>query len=60
MKKRRFRELEHGVLTLLGTKRGSKNYKIYELMYELIEYHKVREHFLKKIAKEIGLNYFHM
>lgn len=60
MKRKRIRELEHGVLQLLSTKRGGKNYKTYELMYELLEYHKIRERFLEKIVKEIGSNYFHM
>ena len=60
MTKQEVKNLERRVLKYITTKRGGKHYKTFELMYEFIEYHKVRERFIQKIAKEIGENYIHM
>ena len=60
MNKKDMKRLEAGVLDLLGTKRGSKHYKTYQLMYSMIEIYKHRERCFVALLKEIGNNSAHL
>lgn len=54
------KRLEAGVLDLLSTKRGSKHYKTYQLMYSMIEIYKHRERAFTAVIREIGNNSAHL
>lgn len=60
MNKKDMKRLEDGVLDLLSTKRGSKHYKTYQLMYSMIELFKHRERAFNAVIKELGNNAAHL
>ena len=47
------KELERRVMKYLSSKRGGKHYKTFELMYNMIESHKMLRHTLRQLSAEI-------
>lgn len=53
MTRQDIKKLERKIMKYLTTKRGGKHYETFELMYNMMEHHKMLRHTLRQLSEEL-------